>query len=67
MRSGERVNRKKPGALSRPGFLQQSQVALSCMSCVTKVKRNSWIVTPPATTLKSSQTTMRKKAVAFVS
>src|SRR5271167_203237 len=50
MRSGERVM-QKPGAISRPGFLQQSQVALSYTSRVTKVKRNSWIVTPPATTL----------------
>src|SRR6266852_7179691 len=53
---------KKPGAVSRPGFLQESQTALSCTSRVTRVKRNSWIVTPSATILKKQPNNNAQKS-----
>ena len=58
---------KKPGAVCRPGFLQESQIALSCTSRVTRVNRNSWIVTSPAAILKTAKQQCAKKALGFVS
>src|SRR6266446_10911971 len=58
---------KKPGAVCRPGFLQESQIALSCTSRVTRVNRNSWIVTSHATILKKQPNNNAQKTVAFVS